>query len=331
MSSDLSANSEHELSLSLLENGLDFIVKGLDELYGKGHLLKGAKATEFDPRNYKYGVTNLFAGFMLLLKERLSRHMLELIFTGKLTDVKQKLKSNRKIPATVGLDEALERLEIGPKVTFLGDDLEVIKRVQDLRNQFEHYQVKANKYQLWAELTKFIDIIERFLIRELAIDLSQYSSTSQALHKKAQVIRKEVVAFDSVLEQRAYETLRYVSGRQVPGDLLNTDRPIVLPTIQGRGHALQSVSGRRYIPDFEGENEESRWIIEIKGAYVTNGLRFALDQLGNAIYLHGTAKLQAWLIVFGDVPVEIKEQAKTYGIYLTDLESWQQLEQMSKE
>jgi hypothetical protein len=99
-----------KVELSLLENGLDFILKGIDELFDEEHVIREySTTTDIDSSRYKYGVIHLFSGFLLLLKERLSRHVPELIFKGKISEVKQKIAKGRT-PNTVDLDEALERL-----------------------------------------------------------------------------------------------------------------------------------------------------------------------------------------------------------------------------
>ncbi|MHC5731209.1 MAG: hypothetical protein ACYTXY_45380, partial [Nostoc sp.] len=118
----------------------------------------------------------------MLLKERLSRHLPELIFKGRVNEVKQKMSSG-KTPNTIDLDEALDRLEIGPKVIFSKDELEVIRTVQDIRNQFEHYKFSANRYHLWTNISKFLELIDRFLVNELQINI-EVSSESLELQKK---------------------------------------------------------------------------------------------------------------------------------------------------
>jgi len=92
------------------------------------------------------------------LKERLTRHLPELIYKGTIRETKAKLSSG-KTPNTVDFDEALERLEIGPRVVFSQNDLKVIKRIQEFRNFFEHYEIIINPYQIWGELSKFVTII----------------------------------------------------------------------------------------------------------------------------------------------------------------------------
>ena len=188
---------EHILELSLLENGLDFIIRGIDELY---ELYDDIEYQQYiypisqPQRDYKYGVLHLFSGFLLLLKERLSHHMPELVFEGKMEDVRRKL-SKEKEPNTVNLDEALERLEIGPKVIFSESDNKVIRKIQKSRNRFEHYKFSANKFEINKVIIDFIDLIDRFLINELKIDIA-----SDPLNKNPG-IRAKVLSIESVYKR----------------------------------------------------------------------------------------------------------------------------------
>lgn len=179
--------SDITLELNLLDNGVDFILKGIDELFDEAHVLREySTAIDITISGYKYGVLHLFSGFLLLLKERLSRHVPELIFKGKLNEVKQKLSSGKSLN-TIDLDEALEKLEMAPKVVFSKDELEVIRRIQEIRNQFEHYKVSINKYLLWENLSKFLELIDKFLVQELQVNI-ETSSESLKLQQKIHTI-----------------------------------------------------------------------------------------------------------------------------------------------
>lgn len=185
---------EHILELSLLENGLDFIIRGIDELY---ELYDDTEYQQYiDPisqpqKDYKYGVLHLFSGFLLLLKERLTYHMPELIFEGRIEEIRKKLE-NGKEPNTINLDEALARLEIGPKVTFSEADTKIIRKIQGYRNRFEHYKFSANKFEISKIIIDFIDLIDRFLVNELKIDIT---STSLTIDPETRV---KVVSIESV-------------------------------------------------------------------------------------------------------------------------------------
>jgi hypothetical protein len=206
----MNANSaDVTLELNLLDNGIDFILRGIDELFDDSHTLKGySDPVDVSLNSYKYGTLHLFSGFLLLLKERLSRHLPELIFKGKIGEVREKL-AHDKTPFTVDLEEALERLEIGPKVTFTDDELKTIKGMQDIRNQFEHYRVSRNKYQLWDTLSRFLALIDRFLVQELKINI-EATADSTRLRDKIQSIE---VLWERINKQRKEEWRREAQRR----------------------------------------------------------------------------------------------------------------------
>lgn len=54
--------------------------------------------------------------------------MPELIFEGRMEEVRKKLNSGKELN-TVNLDEALERLQIGLKVIFSKSDTEIIRKI----------------------------------------------------------------------------------------------------------------------------------------------------------------------------------------------------------
>lgn len=191
---------EKSLELNLLENGLDFIIRGIDELY---ELNDDYEYYPEDPRkDYKYGVLHLFSGFLLLLKEKLSRHMPELIFQGKMDEVRKKLSAGKELN-TVNLDEALERLEIGPQVTFSESQCEVIRKVQKYRNRFEHYKFSVDEIEIKKIVIEFINLIDIFLIKELNIDISSDSvNTTPEIREK---VRRIESVYKRIIDNRKYE------------------------------------------------------------------------------------------------------------------------------
>jgi molecular chaperone GrpE (heat shock protein) len=203
-------NNDINLELNLLENGIDFVLHGIDELFDERYLLKRfADPLEILPSSYKYGTLHLFSGFLLLLKERLARHVPELIYAGKIADAKERLVHN-KYPRTVDLDDALERLEIGPRVSFSKDDLQVIRHMQDYRNNFEHFRVSVNKYQLSKTITDFLNLIDKFLVDELQVNIEE-SAITVDLFGKVQLIeaawerieKARRIEIDKELERKA--------------------------------------------------------------------------------------------------------------------------------
>lgn len=327
MSKETTITPESQLSLSLLENALDYINKGYDELFGEDYALLKAEATEIGTRNYKYGITNLFSGFLLLLKERLSRYNPERIFIGKPEVIRQKLQEGKEIPITVNLDEALKRLKIGPRVTFTQDEIEVIKKIKDFRNKFEHYKVAEDKNQLWAKVTYFLDVNESFLRKELGIELEKYSKESKLLHKKADALRETVEKISSTIEKEVLEVLHALSGIEIPGRLVGSDGNIILPIITYTQKSY-NVNGRKYIPDLEGNsNDGLHWVLEIKGAYMPMGGIHVLEQL--LAIQNQFPQTKTWLLAMGDISNSARNFAIEHQIYFTDIDTWQELKSLS--
>lgn len=175
--------TQPRIELDLLNNGIDFLLTGIDELFDDELLFMPYTVAppERSARSYKYGMLHLYSGFILLLKERLKRHLPELIFVGKLSEIRA--KEDKTKLNTIDLDEALERLEIGPRVVFSRDDIEIIRRIQTFRNRAEHYEISINPYEVWANLIHFLGIIDRFMINELGVRLEAATEDSRLLHK----------------------------------------------------------------------------------------------------------------------------------------------------
>jgi len=174
------------ISLNLLENGLDFIIRGLDELYVYDSEERFIIPVSQPQKDYKYGILHLFAGFLLLLKEKLSRDTPKLIyrdFPKKIERLNQHLNQGIR-PCTVDLDEALERLKkldnIENRVNFTDSDMSVIRKIQDYRNIFEHYKIESIKtLELKNVITSFIDLIDRFLDEHLGINITSLYLSSE--------------------------------------------------------------------------------------------------------------------------------------------------------
>jgi len=180
-------DQSHLLEIDLLTNAVDFILRAIDELFNNDILtVEYVDPATVLQNSYKYGTLHLFSGFLLLLKERLYRHVPELIYKGNIDQVRQTLAKGR-FPPTVNLEEALERLQIGPRFTFNDDERKVIVRIQNYRNDLEHYRISANRHEMWKTLTKFLNIIDRFMIEQLNIDM-QSSSVESSLIQKIRMI-----------------------------------------------------------------------------------------------------------------------------------------------
>jgi hypothetical protein len=156
----------NNISLNLLENGMDFIIRGLDELYEldddyeyERYIFPSSKPQ----KDYKYGILHLYSGFLLLLKERLFRDSPDSIYINPASKTK-----------TINYTVSLTKLEnLASPVTFTPADKAIIDKIQEYRNCFEHYVVtNLDVDDLSKVIVSFIDLIYKFLINHLGIDLS---------------------------------------------------------------------------------------------------------------------------------------------------------------
>ena len=84
-----------------------------------------------------------------------------------------------------------------------------------------------------------------------------------------------------------------------------------------------------YYPDFEGNsNDGSKWVIEVRGAYMRAGGIPILVRLHTI--QSRSLKVKTWLIVTGEASKVMKDFAARYQIYLSDIVSWQEIKSLLK-
>src|SRR5580704_16646195 len=154
---------DHNIQLSMLENGLDFIRSGLKHI--------AAPVSKFD---LKYAVLHLSAGIELVLKDRLMREDWTQIFVKPGDATEEKLKSGNF--KSVNLYECLERLEEHCLVDL--PDKALLVSFKNQRNPIEHYALNLSKEALEASsaivLGALIDFIgEAYEEDDLSTDESE--------------------------------------------------------------------------------------------------------------------------------------------------------------
>lgn len=146
------------LKLNLLENGIDFIRSGINS-----HLLTDQGATEA----HKYALLHLFAGVVLILKERLRREHSSLIFL-KVEDVGSDDRP------TVTVETLLQRLGACAGVSLDADDERLIRSVARLRNRIEHYAFEINLKETQFLAGRLCEFVFVFLKQHLETNLQQH-------------------------------------------------------------------------------------------------------------------------------------------------------------
>lgn len=122
--------------MDLLENGIDFIRSGIEAFYMQ---------IDPKPRDHKYAIVHLFAGILLVLKERLRRDHPSLIFMR----VEDAIEEDAK---TVDFDTLVKRLTACTTSKLEDGDVRFLRSAQMLRNRLEHYQLDMNLKESEAKI-----------------------------------------------------------------------------------------------------------------------------------------------------------------------------------
>ncbi len=191
---------EGALEFTLLENGLDFIAKALEELRG-----------DPKPRNLKYAVLHLKAGTDLLLKERLRMHDWRQLFADVDDADEQRFAEGDFV--SPGTSEVLKRLRDAAGVTIRSRDKRTLRRLRMLRNRIEHFAVRDEKDAVVAVAAKTLSFALDFVGAEIeptgleAQPEEDLEAIRQGLNEATvfvderwNTIRDELARFDAVID-----------------------------------------------------------------------------------------------------------------------------------
>ena len=145
------------LKLSLLENGIDFIRMGIEQFFMRDTP---------DSRAHKYALLHLFAGVVLILKERLARAHPSLVF-------KAVEKMGVQDAVTVTFDETLNRLAVCAGVKLNRQDLDLLRGAQQTRNRLEHYAFELELKDTQRMVGQLSEFAYLFLRKELDTKLDE--------------------------------------------------------------------------------------------------------------------------------------------------------------
>ncbi|MCM3259096.1 hypothetical protein M3664_14920 [Paenibacillus lautus] len=199
-----------DISLQMVENGLDFIVKSIETV-------------EKSDEDLKYSIINLHAGLQLLLKEILFREHWSLIFQKIETAKKEKLESGDFV--SVNHDTLIQRLQDICGIKFEKQLLDDINWLRKERNKIEHYHLaikldvlKSNIVRLFAYLVPFIksEMIDSGYIasdNEMLSEIIEYlNEFDDYVNSRLELIEDKVSKAQTVLQCPAcyHETVEFI-------------------------------------------------------------------------------------------------------------------------
>lgn len=144
------------MKYDLFENGLDFILSGLEHL-GRKPLTK---------RDYKFGILHLAAGIELILKERLRREHWSLLFEN--VD-----KANAAAMASgdfksVMFESLVDRLAGVAKVTIAKHEFQAIDDLRKRRNKVQHLHITETSEVIESLAARAVGFALDFIENELS-------------------------------------------------------------------------------------------------------------------------------------------------------------------
>jgi hypothetical protein len=181
-----------KIILNLLDNSIDYIYEAVEPIL-KGH--------DKSNHSWKYSVLHLYSGIELLLKEKLRQEHWSLIFQDISSATSRKLENGDFV--SVYHDELIKRLKNISKVDF---DDEPIKKLRDLRNRFEHFEVDISLSECQNIVATALDEIIKFW----ETYLKAVSTVQQ--QEKFQRIKTIVTEFEVYRKQRLNKFEQAISG-----------------------------------------------------------------------------------------------------------------------
>jgi predicted RecB family endonuclease len=120
------------------------------------------------------------------------------------------------------------------------------------------------------------------------------------------------------------ELVQHFRGQEVPGCLFNLEGNIVLPIFRSVDHGIRPDKPRWSEIDILAKTDSEPWVIEVK-----TGRTLKMDGLYRvAAVSSALGKTTPWLVFFGELHQNIRQQAKDLGVLLTGIQEWEELKRL---
>ena len=176
-----------EIRFELLENGLDFIASGLD------NIARGATKSDL-----KYGVLHLSSGIELVLKARLQQEDWRLLFPDQAKADENSYKAGNF--RSIGLADCLQRLEEECGIEISDEGIEKLGAIRTRRNRLEHFAIVDTKSAVESLAAQALGVLLDFIGE--AFEGSALSDQENELILR---IRERLIEFDSFTNDRLAE------------------------------------------------------------------------------------------------------------------------------
>jgi hypothetical protein len=315
-----------EFTITLKENGIHSLSKGLDTF----------SAFEQSKNEYllKESIMFLHHGIELLLKQILVEKAGEYLIYADISEetIRKVIKAKKqnisvfdlpKPPHTATYLEVLGRVRAFVNDPELTERLETwLKELNSIRNNIEHYAINEEIQKTEELLVK----IRKPLLNFFKKSIQEFDQAEgKQVSKRWGGVSNNLAEY-KLVEKEVLATLQQFHGQKIPGELLSTTGEIVLPVFSNILQGYRLVN-ERYEIDILGENDNEKWIFEIKMSFRTQHIIDAL------IYRMKTISTQigastSWVIVFDEVSPRVKTKLTNEGIYISSIKEWNKIQEI---
>ncbi|MDO5136284.1 MAG: hypothetical protein Q4D55_09540 [Eubacteriales bacterium] len=208
------------MGLTMLENGLDFVIDAIFHL---------KQAEQDDCRNkeqeIKYSLLHLSSGIELILKSRLFREHWTYIFS----DMNKANKSNLKNGSFRSVESGvlIERLERLCDVPVDKESKNVLENLRRLRNQMEHFTIKDHFPAIESCINHSLGAINKFITENyndftspISISLKDDDETF-GLTKQEEMLIEELIKRTAELKEHYEDALKMAAAKARDETLLD--------------------------------------------------------------------------------------------------------------
>lgn len=187
--------TEYEIKLNLLENGLHFIQDSTESI------LKSDR----NNLELKYSILHISSGIELILKELLYQEHWTLIFENINSANKKDLHSGNF--KSVTFQTCIDRLKNINNLELSQNELEAIKTLRDYRNKIEHFSFSLNIISLKLIIAKVLIVTIRLINEKLSLsDLITCTFLYESIIENSEKFKD----FSNLLEQEVKEKIKHL-------------------------------------------------------------------------------------------------------------------------
>lgn len=163
----------------MLSNGLDFLVTGVQEL------------TSGNSGKLKYGVIHIFAGTLLIMKERLRQEHWTLLFS-KIDKLNKKSYESGDFPG-VDYRVLIDHLENVLEITITKADKDALEELRKIRNKIEHFEFDISVDSIKSFSGKVLRFTVEFIDENF--DSDDFSKSEKSILEEIKETSKQFEAY----------------------------------------------------------------------------------------------------------------------------------------